>query len=115
MGGGRFLIVCGGGREAAFAVRLAEDVSLYAVLPHENPLIIDRVTASGGEYMVGSADDPRTVLEFARRHGIDYAFVNSDRPLASGVVDALLDGGIRPVGGTREAARMSGTRRTPSG
>lgn len=106
MKGGRFLIVGGGGREGAFAVRLAEDVRLYAVIQHENPLIIDRVRASGGRYLVGDADDPQTVLEFARTHRVDYAFVNSDQPLANGVVDALLDGGIRAVGGVREAARI---------
>jgi len=102
----RFLIAGGGGREAAFATRLAEDARLFAVIQHENPLIVDCVVRSGGQYEVGNADDPDTVLEFAKKHAIDYAFINADQPLANGVVDALLAHGIKAIGGTREAARI---------
>ena len=102
----KFLIVGSGGREGAFAMRLMEDARLYAVMGHENPLIADCVKRSGGQYMVGEQDDPATVLGFANEHAMDYAFVNADRPLANGVVDALLYNGIKAVGGTREAARI---------
>ncbi len=102
----KFLIVGGGGREAAFASRLAEDARVYAVMPHKNPGIASRVTASGGMYMIGDADNPGTVAGFADANRVDYAFVNADQPLANGVVDALLDGGIKAVGATREASRI---------
>ena len=106
----RFLIVGSGGREAAFAARLTgegeEDVSLYAVMGHENDSIARCVRGSGGEFAVGDANDPGTVLDFAERHRIDHAFVNADQPLANGVVDSLIAGGIRAVGGTRGAARI---------
>ena len=102
----KFLIVGGGGRESAFASRLARDTELYAVTSHENPLIIDCVNRSGGRYLVGDHNDPQTVLRFAVESGIDYAFVNSDVPLANGVVDALLDAGFKAIGGTRDAARI---------
>ncbi len=102
----KFLIVGGGGREAAFALRLAEDTRLYAVAGHKNPLIADCVGRSGGQYHMGDHNDPRTVLDFAKKHAVDYVFVNADQPLANGVVDELLAGGIRAIGGTKDAARI---------
>lgn len=102
----KFLIVGSGGREAAFARRLADDVIVYAVLHHENPSITKYVTRTGGTYIVSSADDPKTIVEFAKLHDVDYVFVNADLPLANGVVDALLQEGIKAIGGTKDAARI---------
>ena len=102
----KFLLVGGGGREAAFAMRLAEDSTVYAVMGHENPTIIQYVKDTGGAYMVGDHDDPDTVVKFAIQHEIDYTFVNADQPLCNGVVDRLLDSGIKAVGGTRAATRV---------
>ena len=102
----RFMIVGSGGRECAFAVKLAEDVSVYALMGHENPMIIQCVKHSGGKWEVGNPNDPRSILDFAKRHAVDYAFVSSDEPLANGVVDALVEGGIKCVGATKEAARI---------
>ena len=102
----RFLICGSGGREAAFASRLAEDARLYAVVGHENPGIVDSVDRSGGAYAVGDAGDPGAVAAFAKRHSVDYALVNADQPLANGVVDALLGAGIRTAGATRAASRV---------
>lgn len=102
----KFLIVGSGAREASFALQLMNNTQLYGVIGHENPLIIDCIRQSGGEYVVGDADDPGTVLEFARRCNIDYAFVNADQPLANGVVDVLLENGIKAIGGTQAATRI---------
>ena len=106
----RFLIIGGGGREASFALDLANDPSqhhvVYAVIPHENPLIIKCIKQTCGSYLVGNSSDPDTVVEFARTNLIDYAFVNADEPLANGVVDALLSAGIKSIGGTKAATRI---------
>ncbi len=102
----KFLIVGSGGRESAFAMRISEDSHLYAVIDHKNPTIIECVERSGGEYMVGDSSNPETVLEFAKRHEIDYAFINSDQPLANGVVDTLVNNGFKAVGGTRAATQI---------
>ncbi len=102
----KFLIVGSGGREGIFAMRLMEDTQLYAVMSHKNPSIVDCVERSGGEYAIGDANDPQTVLGFAREHGIDYTFVNADQPLANGVVDVLLENGFKAIGGTRAATRI---------
>lgn len=102
----KFLIVGSGAREASFALHLVKDTQLYGVVGHENPLIIDCIRQSGGEYIVGDADDPDTVLEFARQCKVDYAFVNADQPLANGVVDILLQNDIKAIGGTQAATRI---------
>ena len=102
----RILMAGSGGREAAFAKRLSEDAELYAVVSHENPTITECAESSGGGYVVGDPADPETVARFAAEHSVDYAFINADEPLANGVVDLLLERGIRAVGGTREAARI---------
>ena len=103
-----FLIVGSGGRESAFALKLKEEtgISLYAVVDHENPTIIDCVKDSGGEYLVESSSDTGTITRFAKKHKIDYAFVNADAPLAAGVVDELLKNDIKAVGGTKAATRI---------
>ena len=102
----RFLICGSGGREAAFAARLEGDARLYAVVGHENPGIVGSVARSGGAHAVGDAGDPAAVAAFAKRHSVDYAFVSADEPLANGVVDALLDAGVRTAGATRAASRI---------
>lgn len=104
--GKKFLVVGSGGREGIFARRLAKDTQVYAVIGHENPLIVDCVRQSGGQYEVGNANDPQVVLDFAKKHTVDLVFVNADQPLANGVVDVLLENGFRCVGGTREASRI---------
>ncbi len=102
----KFLIVGSGGRESAFALRLIEDTKLYAVVSHDNPLIIDCVRQSGGAYIVNDPNDPIVVLNFAKKHNIDYALVNADQPLANGVIDLLLENNFKAIGGTRDAARI---------
>ena len=102
----KFLIVGSGGRESAFAQRLAEDTELYAVIGHNNPTIIEYVLASGGSYLVANPSDAQIVSAYAKKHNIDYAFVSADEPLASGVIDALLKAKIKAVGGTKEATKI---------
>ena len=101
------VLICGsGGREAVLASRLAEDARVYAVVGHENPGIVDSAARSGGAHAVGDAGDPDAVVGFAKRHSVGCAFVSADQPLANGVVDALLDAGIRTAGATRAASRI---------
>ena len=102
----RFLIVGGGGREAALALMLERDTELHAVVSHANPTIVDAVERTGGKCQVGNPNDPQAVAQFAREQAIDYAFVSADAPLEAGVVDALLDAGIKTAGATREASRI---------
>ena len=102
----KFLLVGGGGRESAFAQKLAEDVTVFAVMSHANPDIVTAVENTGGAYLIGDNNDVDVILKFAQQHAIDYAFVNADTPLANGAVDVLLEHGIKAVGGTQEATRI---------
>ncbi len=102
----KFLIVGSGGRESAFALKLAEDSQVFAVMAHRNPTIIECVEQTDGAWCVGDANSPRAVADFAEGQGVDYIFVNADDPLANGVVDVLLARNLKAVGGTREATRI---------
>ena len=102
----KFLIVGSGGREAAFARRLAADSAVCAIMDHENPFIVEYAERSGGAWTVGGASSPAKVVEFAAQQDVDYAFVSADDPLAAGVVDGLLDAGVKAVGATKAAARI---------
>ena len=102
----KFLIVGAGAREGVFALNLMKDTTLFAVISHANPTIVDCVEKSGGKYLVANASDAEIVSEFALRHQVDYAFVSADDPLSKGVVDALLAKDIRAVGGTKAATRI---------
>jgi len=101
-----FLIVGGGGRESAFAQKLAEDSRVSAFLTHENPSITEAVRATGGTFQIGDVRDGAAIARFATTHSIDYAFVSADEPLAAGVVDSLLQAGVKTIGATRQAAKI---------
>ncbi|MDM5147169.1 hypothetical protein NQX30_02090 [Candidatus Persebacteraceae bacterium Df01] len=102
----KFLIVGGGGREAAFARQLAKDSMVYAVMAHNNPTIVDCAQQTGGAVCLGNINDGELVADFAAAQAIDYVFVNADNPLQAGVVDTLLAAGISTAGPTREGARI---------
>ena len=80
----KFLVVGGGGREAAIAERLADDCVICAVAPHANPNLITAVSQTGGVFLRGDSINPDTLVRFARAQSIDYAFVNADAALAQG-------------------------------
>lgn len=100
------MIVGGGGRESAFALNLAQNSVVCAVMDHPNPTIINCAKRTGGEYLVAPSSDPETLLDFARKTRPDYVFVNADAPLANGAVDALLENNFKTIGGTKEASRI---------
>ncbi len=102
----KVLIVGNGGREAACARSLARDSAVYAVMGHRNPTIAACVAQSGGEYCIADGSSGAAVADFAAAQGVDYVFVNSDEPLAKGVVDVLLERGIKALGPTRAGARI---------
>lgn len=102
----KFLIIGNGAREAIFANKLAIDSIVYAIVSHENPTILDAVTKTGGKLRLGDINDGKIIADFAKENSIDYVFVNSDNPLANGVVDELLAQNIKAIGPTKEGARI---------
>jgi phosphoribosylamine--glycine ligase len=107
-GGGNMktLIVGHGAREAALGRSMARDSSLHAWMAFANPSICRAVTESGGTYELGDVCDSDAVAKYAVRTGIDLAMVSADEPLAAGVVDKLLERGIRTIGATKAAAEI---------
>lgn len=101
-----FLLVGAGGREAAFALKLAQDSRVSAFVTHDNPTILRAVKRTGGMCQVGDVRDPEAVTRFALRTKAEYAFVSADEPLAHGIVDSLTAAGLRTIGATRDAARI---------
>ena len=102
----KFLIIGNGAREAIFAKKLAIDSKLYAVMGHENPTIIDAVKANDGNYIVGDINDNSLIVDFAKKYSIDYVFVNSDGPLANGLVDDLKIANVKVIGPSKQGARI---------
>ena len=101
-----FLIVGHGGRESVFARKLAEDSVVYAIMGHANPSIIYFVEKTEGTFTIGDVNDGNRILQYAIEHNIDYVFISADEPLANGVVDVLLNAGIKVIGPTKEGARI---------
>lgn len=102
----KFLIIGNGAREAIFAKKLAFDSIVFAIVGHENPTIKDMVQKTGGKLLVGDVNDGDLIVKFALDCDIDYVFVNSDNPLANGVVDSLLANNIKAIGPTKSGSRI---------
>ncbi len=54
--------------------------------------------------------DPQSVLQACHEHKIDIVFAGTESPIASGVVDALIEEGIKTFGATKNAVRLEGDR-----
>ncbi len=85
---------------------MAESSALFAAIGHRNPTLCRIAAESGGTVHVGDVCDGASIARFAVDMDIDIALVSSDDPLEAGVVDALIDAGIRTVGPTRSGAEI---------
>ncbi len=94
------MVIGGGGREHAIIRALKKNPSVSEVycLPGNGGIAADAVCVE-----IGAKDIPAQV-EFARSHGIDYAVVAPDDPLALGAVDALTAAGVPCFGPEQKAA-----------
>jgi phosphoribosylamine--glycine ligase len=85
---------------------MARDSEVHAFMGHANPSLTELTSASGGTWATGDVCDPGAVAAFASAREIDLAMVSADGPLEAGVVDGLLERGIRTVGPTRAGAEI---------
>lgn len=98
----KVLVVGGGGREHAILWKLAqskEDLELYCA------------PGNGGIAQLATcvpikADDVDGIVRWAKENQMDLVFVAPDDPLALGMVDALMEAGIRAFGPTKAAAEI---------
>ena len=96
----------GGGREHAIIKKLKENPQVEAIyaLPGNGGMEGDAICVN-----IGAKDIPAQV-EFAKAHGIDFAVVAPDDPLALGCVDRLHAAGIPCFGPNAAAARIESSK-----
>ena len=97
----KLMVIGGGGREHAIIKKLKENPAIEEIycLPGNGGIAADAVCVPE----IGAKDIPAQV-EFAKAHGIDYAVVAPDDPLALGAVDALSEAGVPCFGPDKKAA-----------
>ncbi|HEY6644684.1 phosphoribosylamine--glycine ligase [Povalibacter sp.] len=104
----KILILGSGGREHAFAWKVAQSPRVDAVFvapgnagtalePHVRNLDI-------------AADDVPALVDFAKREGIDLTIVGPEAPLVIGVTDAFESAGLRCFGPRKAAAQLEGSK-----
>ena len=100
------LVVGGGGREHAIIKKLREnpEVERIYALPGNGGIAAD------AECVPIAAKDIPAISAFAGSHGIDFAVVGPDDPLALGCVDALHALGIPCFGPDAKAARIEASK-----
>jgi phosphoribosylamine---glycine ligase len=102
----KLLVIGSGGREHAFAWRLAQNhrVSRVYVAPgnagtaHEDGVV---------NFHISSVD---ALVEFAKREQIFLTVVGPEAPLAAGVVDAFRAAGLKIFGPTQRAAQLESSK-----
>jgi len=101
------LVVGGGGREHAIIKKLKENPSVETIyaLPGNGGIAADAVCVPE----IGARDIP-AIVDFAKSHGVDFAVVAPDDPLALGCVDALHAAGIPCFGPDAKAARIEASK-----
>ena len=104
----RILLVGGGGREHALAVRLAGEPGVAAVVALPGSDAIAGVP--GVSVVPGDPLDASAVVATARAAHVDLAVIGPEAPLAAGVADALVAAGIPTFGPTAAAARIESSK-----
>jgi len=98
----KFLIVGSSAPDFIITKMLSKDADVYAFLFHDNPGIIE--IARG--YTLGKPSDADKVVDYVLKINPDIVFVDSETPLANGLVNKLEEKGYPCVAPTREAAKI---------
>ena len=104
----RVLILGSGGREHAFAWKVANTPRVTAVFVA--PGNAGTALEAGVTNVDIAADDIARLVEFARREKIDLTIVGPEAPLVIGVTDAFEAAGLRCFGPRKLAARLEGSK-----
>jgi len=102
----RVLVVGGGGREHALAVKLRESPSVNELFAAPGNAGIAKVVAC----VAIAAGDVAALADFAQRERIELTVVGPEAPLVAGLVDELEGRGLRAFGPTRDGARVEGSK-----
>ena len=100
------LVIGGGGREHALALRLSRDPEVSEVLLAPG----NEGAARRFRCLPASELDAAALVAAATRERISLAVVGPEAPLAAGVADALSAAGITTFGPSRQAARLESSK-----
>lgn len=104
----KILLIGNGAREHCIAEALTKSgrVKLAAYAKTKNP----GIAALSEIYQLGSYNDLRQILDFARKVKPDFAIIGPEDPIADGVSDALLELEIHTVAPLKTAARLESSK-----
>ncbi|RJX15526.1 phosphoribosylamine--glycine ligase [Candidatus Bathyarchaeota archaeon] len=105
----KVLLVGEAAREHAIAEAICRsnyDPKLYAVMRLRNPGIDSLCKVTGGEVALGNSQDPKFVVETAKKFHVDFVFVGPEEPLFRGTADELEKEGIPCIGAKRGPAEL---------
>ena len=106
----KVLVIGGGGREHAFAWKLARSPRVDAVYVAPG----NGGTASDEEEKIINintpVEEPDELVAFARRNGINLVVPGPEAPLVAGITDRFRAIGIRCFGPSKNAAQMEGSK-----
>lgn len=100
------LLLGNGGREAVLAEQIAKGYSLYAILPYENPSIVEEVKKSNGKYIIADPFDKELVKNFVKENNIEICVVSQDNLLQEGLIDLARSLGLKTFGPTSKGAKI---------
>jgi phosphoribosylamine---glycine ligase len=104
----KVLILGAGGREHAFAWKVAQSPRVQAV--YVAPGNAGTALEPRVRNVEIAADDVTALIEFAKRESIDLTIVGPEAPLVIGVTDAFEAAGLRCFGPRKLAARLEGSK-----
>jgi phosphoribosylamine---glycine ligase len=99
------LLIGNGAREHAIAEALKRSGNsprLFAYMKSNNP----GIAALAQSVRLGAYNDLKSISEWAKMNGIDFAVIGPEDPLNNGAADALTGEGIPVVGPTKSLARL---------
>ncbi|MBI5462822.1 MAG: phosphoribosylamine--glycine ligase [Gammaproteobacteria bacterium] len=102
------LIIGGGGREHAFAWKVAQSARVQKV--YVAPGNAGTAREPKVENVAIGAEDIPALLSFARDNAIGLTIVGPEVPLVAGVVDAFEQAGLRCFGPRKAAAELEGSK-----
>lgn len=104
----RVLLVGGGGREHAIALALHKSpgLELFTVMSNESPGIADLSV----DWLRCPETDFDHIVNWAKEHRIEWAFIGFEDPLTKGICDELENVGIAAVGPKEFPAQLEGSK-----
>lgn len=105
----RILVVGANAREHALAKALLRSnysLELFILATHDH-IALREVAV---DFCLCPFDEKITIIEFIKRHGIQYAIIGGELPLALGMVDMLSDVGVQCIGPTQTLAKIESSK-----